>query len=345
MYNNDLLKKYLKDILSIPSPTGYTKDICNYIINELEKIGVCYKVSNKGAIVVTIQGKDNSIATTFSAHVDTLGAMIKEIKPNGRIAVTQIGGYMMNSIEGENCIIHTRNKKNYEGTLQTIRPSIHIHGQDARELPRDCKNYEIIIDEEVFTKEDTVNLGIEVGDIVSFDTRTKITNSGFVKSRYLDDKASVAAILYVIEHITSNNIVPNNTIHFFISNYEEVGHGSSSFIPENTVEFIAVDMGCPGENQNSTEYDVCICSKDSNGPYDYEFVSKLIKICEENSIGYKLDIYPNYGSDATAALKSGLDAKFALIGPGVFASHGYERTHIKSIDATIKLILSYISKQ
>lgn len=345
MHNNELLKKYLTDVLSIPSPTGYTNDISNYIINKLEKMGVTYRVSNKGAIVVTIQGENDGFATTFSAHVDTLGAMVKEIKSNGKISVTQIGGYMMNSVEGENCIIHTRDKKNYEGTLQTIRPSVHIHGQDARELPRDCKNYEIVIDEEVFSKEDTINLGIGVGDIVSFDTRTKITNSGFIKSRYLDDKASVAAILYIIEYITSNNIILNNTVHFFISNYEEVGHGSSSFIPQNTSEFIAVDMGCPGENQNSTEYDVCICSKDSNGPYDYEFVSKLIKICKDNNIGYKLDIYPSYGSDATAALKSGLDAKFALIGPGVFASHGYERTHIKSIDATIKLILSYIIKK
>lgn len=344
MHNNDLLKKYLKEILNIPSPTGYTKDISDYIIKELERLKISYKISNKGAIVATIQGRDDSFATTFSAHVDTLGAMVKEIKSNARIAVTQIGGYMMNSVEGENCLIHTRLGQTYEGTLQTIRPSVHIHGQDARELPRDCKNYEIVIDEEVFTRQEILDLGIEVGDIVSFDTRTKITDSGFIKSRYLDDKASVAAILYIMEHITSNNIVPSNTIHFFISNYEEVGHGSSAFIPENTREFIAVDMGCPGENQNSTEYDVCICTKDSNGPYDYDFVSELINVCKDSNIGYKLDIYPSYGSDAAAALKSGLDAKFALIGPGVFASHGYERTHIKSIDATIKLILSYISK-
>jgi len=200
----------------------------------------------------------------------------------------------------------------------------------------------LIIDEEVFTKEGVYNLGIEVGDIISFDTRTKITKSGFVKSRYLDDKASVAAILYTMKYMNLNNIQPNNTINFFFSNYEEVGHGSSAFIPQNTSEFIAVDMGCPGEGQNSTEYDACICTKDSNGPYDYEFISKLVDICKRNNISYKLDIYPNYGSDATAALKSGMDAKFALIGPGVFASHGYERTHISSIIETEKLIISYI---
>ncbi|CEH35221.1 M42 family metallopeptidase [Romboutsia lituseburensis] len=343
MHNKNLIKKYLEELLNIPSPTGYTGNICEYIKSELKELKVDYKTSNKGIIVATIDGINQDEETTFSSHIDTLGAMVKEIKSNGRLSVSQIGGYMMNSIEGENCIIHTRNEKCYEGTLQTIRPSIHIHGNDARELPRDCKNYEVIIDEEVFSKDDILKLGIDIGDIISFDTRTRITKSDFIKSRYLDDKASVAAILYAIKYIKLNNIKPKNTINFLFSNYEEVGHGSSAFIPKNTTEFIAVDMGCPGEGQNSTEYDVCICTKDSNGPYDYDLVNRLISTCKSRSINYKLDIYPNYGSDATAALKSGMDAKFALIGPGVFSSHGYERTHIKSIIETINLIIAYIS--
>lgn len=343
MHNNELLKRYIKEILSIPSPTGYTGEISKYLLSELNLMDIKYKVGNKGAIVATIEGEEKSYSTTFSAHIDTLGAMVKEIKSNGRIAITQIGGYMMNSIEGENCLIHTRDGKKYEGTLQTIKPSVHIHGAEARELPRECKNYEVIIDEEVFSKEEVIDLGVDVGDIISFDTRTKITKSEFVKSRYLDDKASAAVMLYVINYIKVNNITPKNTINFFFSNYEEVGHGSSAFVPENTKEFIAVDMGCPGEGQNSTEYDVCICAKDSNGPYDYDLISKLVSICKENCINYKLDIYPSYGSDATAALKSGLDVKFALIGPGVFASHGYERTHMKSILETTNLIKSYIT--
>ncbi|MGL5331161.1 MAG: M42 family metallopeptidase [Peptostreptococcaceae bacterium] len=345
MDNVKIIEKYLKELLDIPSPTGYTNKISDYIKKELDKMKISYKVSKKGVILATIPGKNKEDEITFSSHTDTLGAMVKEIKSNGRIAISQIGGYMMHSIEGENCIIHTRsNDKMYEGTLQTIRPSIHIHGNEAKELPRDCKNYEIVIDEEVFTKEDVKTLGIDIGDIISFDTRTKITNSGFVKSRYLDDKASVAAVLYIINYINLNNIEPKNTVNFLFSNYEEVGHGSSSFIPQNTSEFIAVDMGCPGEGQNSSEYDVCICTKDSNGPYDYDIINKLIDTCKSNSINYKLDIYPNYGSDTTAALKSGMDAKFGLIGPGVFASHGYERTHIKSIIETIKLILAYIQE-
>lgn len=344
MENTCMIKKYLNEVLSIPSPTGYTKEILEYLKKEIGSMNVDYKVGNKGMLIATIEGEDNNKATTLSAHIDTLGAIVKEVKGNGRLSVSQLGGYMMNTVEGENCLIHTREGKKYEGTLQTIKPSVHIHANDARELPRECKNYEIVIDEEVFTKDDVQKLGIEVGDIVSFDTRTRITESNFVKSRYLDDKASVSALLTVIRNIKENNIKLKNTVNFYFSNYEEVGHGSSSFIPNNTTEFIAVDMGCPGDGQNSTEYDVCICAKDSNGPYDYELTNTLIEVCKKNSIGYKVDIYPSYGSDAAAALKAGMDAKFALIGPGVFASHGYERTHIKSIDQTIKLIINHIQK-
>jgi putative aminopeptidase FrvX len=340
-YKADLVKKYLKDVLNIPSPSGYTQNIMEYIKGILETHNVDYKVTNKGAIIATIEGEDNDYQKTLSCHVDTLGAMVKEVKSNSRLALTQVGGFMMHSIEGECCKIHTRDGKVYEGTIQTTKPSVHIHS-DARELQRIPANYEVVIDEEVFTKEDTQNLGIEVGDFISFDPRVKITDSGFVKSRHLDDKASVAAVLYIIEYIKLVGIKPKNTINFFFSNYEEVGHGSSAAIPEKTKEFIAIDMGCPGEGQNSTEYDVCICAKDSGGPYDYELTTRLINLAKQNNIGYKVDTYPNYGSDAGAMIKAGYDVKTALIGAGIFASHGYERTNLKSIIETIKLIMEYI---
>lgn len=344
MENNYFDPRKLEEILNIPSPTGYTQDMLEYLKKELDEMDINYKESNKGALLATINGLSSDMSITFSAHIDTLGAIVSQIKSNGRLCINQIGGYMMNSVEGENVIIHTRSGKKYEGTLQTTKPSVHIDGNDARELKRECKNYEIAIDEQIHKSDDVYNLGIDVGDIVSFDTRTKITKSGFVKSRYLDDKASVSAILHAIRYIKINDIKPKYDVNFLFSNYEEVGHGASSFIPNNTVEFIAVDMGCPGENQNSTEYDVCICTKDSNGPYDYNLISKMINVCKENNINYKLDVYPNYGSDATAALKAGMDAKFALIGPGIFASHGYERTHISSIVETKKLIINYIKE-
>lgn len=341
MYNKDLAKKYIYDILNIPSPTGYTKEIMNYIKRELEVLNIRYRETNKGAVIATLEGDNKEYQKTLSAHVDTLGAMVKNIKASGKIELTQIGGFMMNSIEGENCNIHTRDNKRIEGTVQTIKPSVHIHGDEARNLQRLTQNYEVILDEKINSKDDVLNLGINIGDFISFDTRTKITESGFIKSRYLDDKSSVGILLYVMRYLVENKVKLNHNINFFISNYEEVGHGSSACIPENTKEFIAVDMGCPGEGQNSTEYACCICTKDSSGPYDYDLTNKLLNICKNNNIEYRLDIYPFYGSDASAALRAGWDIKTALIGPGIFASHGYERTHMDSIIATIDLVVKY----
>lgn len=338
--NNEILKKYLSDILTTPSPTGYTHKVINYIATELDRLEISYVKTNKGALIATIPGKDNDNALTFSAHVDTLGAMVKNINASGTLQLTPLGGYMMNSIEGENCTIETVDGKVYSGTIQTVRPSVHI-SSDARDLKRTPENMEVVLDEKVSSKEDTEKLGISIGDFICFDSRTRITESGFVKSRHLDDKASIAVLLYAMYQLKTENITPNRTINFFISNYEEVGHGSSAAIPSNTKEFIAVDMGCPGPGQNSTEYDCCICVKDSSGPYDLDLRKSLVDICKEKDIPYKLDIYPFYGSDASAALRAGWDIRTALIGPGVYASHGYERTHMDSITATLKLVVEY----
>jgi len=340
-YNTDKLKKYLYDILTMPSPSGYTNNIMNYIKDELDKLNVTYTITTKGAVIATIKGENDEYQRTFSAHVDTLGAMVKEIKSNGTLALTPLGGYMMNSIEGENCTIETVDGKVYTGTIQTIKPSVHISGSDARELKRIPENMEVVIDEKVFSKEDVEKLGINVGDFICFDSRTIITESGFVKSRHLDDKASVAILLSTISYLIENNITLPHTVNFFISNYEEVGHGASAALPEKTKEFISVDMGCPGLEQNSTEYAVCICAKDSSGPYDLDLRIRLTNLCKKHNIEHRIDIYPNYGSDASAALRAGWDIKAGLIGAGIFASHGYERTHMDSILATLDLIVKY----
>ncbi|MCY6483161.1 M42 family metallopeptidase [Clostridium aestuarii] len=344
-YNENKIKYYLKNILSTPSPSGYTNKVTDYIKEELYILNIPFITTNKGVIIVTIEGKNNAHQRTFSSHVDTLGAMVKEIKPNGTLAITPIGGFMGNSVEGENCLIFTLDDKTYTGTIQTTKPSVHISGDDARDLKRTSENMEVVLDEKIFTKEDVEKLGINIGDFIAFDPRTTFTEKGFIKSRHLDDKASTAVILYAINYIIANNIELPYTTNFFISNYEEVGHGASAAIPELTKEFISVDMGCPGPGQNSSEYSVCICAKDSSGPYDYELRKKLINICKENKINYKIDTYPHYGSDASAALRSGWDIKTALIGPGVFASHAYERTHIDSIMATVDLLLNYCQKE
>lgn len=339
-YNKDKIKYYLNSILSISSPSGFTERIMDYIKEELHILNLFYTTTNKGAIIVTIKGKDENSQRTLSAHVDTLGGMVKGIKQNGALSITSVGGYMMASVEGENCTINTIDGSVYSGTLQTIKPSVHISGNEARELKRIEENMEVIIDEKVFSKEDVEKLGIGVGDYICFDTRTLITKNGFIKSRYLDDKSGVAILLYALKYISENNMELPYTTNFFISNFEEVGHGAS-FIPKETKEFLSVDMGAPGIEQNSSEYAVCICAKDSSGPYNLDLRKKLVGLCRENDIPYKIDIYPHYGSDASSALKAGWDIKTALIGTGVYASHAYERTHMDGIIATLNLIVKY----
>jgi putative aminopeptidase FrvX len=340
-FDRNVIKDYLINLLSTPSPTGYTDNIRKYVVSELDKLNVQYSLTNKGAVLVSFEGENKNYERVFSGHIDTLGAMVKEIKSNGALELTPVGGFMMTSIDGENCTIETLDNKTYTGTIQTIKPSVHISGDEARELKRTSQNMEVIIDEKVFTKEDTEALGINVGDFICFDSRATITEKDFIKSRHLDDKASVAILLTAIKYISENNLkLPYNT-HFFISTYEEVGHGAKAGLPEHIKEFIAVDMGAPGPGQNSSEYAVCICAKDSSGPYDYNLRKKLIDVCKDKSIDYKIDIYPYYGSDASAALGAGWDIRAALIGPGVFASHAYERTHMDSIIETLKLVVAY----
>nr|WP_187117392.1 M42 family metallopeptidase [Clostridium amazonitimonense] len=340
-YDENKLKYYLEKLLTISSPTGYTNNIMKYIKEELTNLNAKFTETNKGALIVTIEGDDSSYQRTFSAHVDTLGAMVKEIKSNGALCLIPVGGYMMTSIDGENCVVETLEGKSYTGTVQTIKPSVHISGDEARDLKRIPENMEVILDERVSSKSETEALGINIGDFICLDTRTTFTEKGYIKSRYLDDKASVAVLLHAIELMIKNNIKPLYTTNFFISTYEEVGHGAKAAIPENTKEFIAVDMGAPGPGQNSSEYAVCICAKDSSGPYDYDLRKTLVNVCKENNIEYKLDIYPFYGSDASAALGAGWDVRAALIGPGVFASHAYERTHFDALMATLDLIIKY----
>lgn len=338
--NERKIKYYLNNVLTIPSPTGYTSKIMDYIKEELHIISAYYYTTNKGAIIVSIKGKDDENQRTLSAHVDTLGAMVKGINSNGTLALTPLGGYMMNSIEGENCTVETIEGKVFTGTIQTKKPSVHISGNDARELKRTPENMEVVLDEKVFSKEDVEKLEINVGDFICLDSRTSFTEKGFIKTRHLDDKASVAILLYVIKYILENSLDLPYTTNILISNYEEVGHGAC-YIPPKTKEFISVDMGAPGLDQNSSEYCVCICAKDSSGPYDLDIRKKLTEICKKNNINYKIDTYPHYGSDASAALRAGYDIKTGLIGPGVFASHAYERTHMDSVLATTELVLNY----
>ncbi|WP_018755826.1 M42 family metallopeptidase [Paenibacillus terrigena] len=340
-FNQDYVLDFLEEILNTPSPTGYTHHIMERIEAEARSLGFEFERTQKGCGIISVPGNDPSRTIGFTAHVDTLGAMVRSINARGTLRITPVGGYMMNAIENEYCTIHTRDGRIYSGTILTTHPSVHVYS-DARDFKRDEANMEIRIDELVHTKEDVMNLGIRTGDFVSFDPRAVIFDNGYVKSRHLDDKASVAALFGILESIHRDRWTPAYNLKLIITNYEEIGHGGS-YIPAEIDELIAVDMGAMGDDLACTELDVSICAKDSSGPYDYGMTSKFIRLAEREQIQHVVDIYPYYGSDASAALRGGNNIKAALIGPGVHASHGMERTHIQAVMNTAKLLAAYVT--
>lgn len=337
----DYTIKIFEDLVKIPSPTGDTGFAVDYLAHLLKEMGIKTDFTKKNAIIATIPGRVREKNKVISAHVDTLGGMIKEIKSNGRLKISQIGSFSWNSIEGENCIIFNSSGKRFTGTILFNKSSVHNYGSIPKEEKRTEDNMEIRIDEYVKNKEDVEKLGINVGDFICFEPRTNITSNGFIKSRFIDDKLCVAIIIGTLKSIIENKVLPKYDIKILISNYEEVGHGAS-WIPENAFQILAVDMGSTGEGQNSDEYSVSICAKDSSGPYDLYMKKRLVELANKNKIDYKIDIYNYYGSDAGAALKAGHEVQHGLIGPGVDASHTYERTHKDSVLNTMKLLEAYI---
>jgi putative aminopeptidase FrvX len=336
--------RLIKELVSIPSPSGNTENVIGFVENLLKELNVETKRNRKGGLIATIPGTDNTNHRMLTAHVDTLGAMVKEIKSSGRLKIDLIGGFKYNSIEGEYCQIQTSQGKLISGTILMHQQSVHVY-KDAGKAERNIDNIEVRIDEKVHTAAEVRALGIEVGDFVSFDPRVEITESGYIKSRHLDDKASVGILLQLIKQIKTDGIVLPYTTHFLISNNEEIGYGGNSNITAETVEYLAVDMGAMGDGQSTDEYTVSICAKDASGPYHYELRKRLTQLCEENEIQYKIDLYPFYGSDASAAIRSGHDIVHGLIGPGIDSSHAFERTHQSSIENTAKLLYHYVQSE
>ena len=328
----------------IPSPTGFTHAALEHVAAELDRLGIPTRRTVKGALVATLPGgKAGTGGRTLSAHVDTLGAMVKEIKEDGRLKLTRIGGYDWATIEGEYCTVHAAGgTKEIAGTILTTKASAHVHGKDLSDLKRDETSIEVRLDEPVRSDDDARALGIEVGDFVSFDPRTTITPSGFIKSRHLDDKACVAILLGVAKALTEHGVQPAVPSALFISNFEEVGHGSSAGLPEGTTELIAVDMAAVGKGQTSDEFATTVCVKDSSGPYDFALSRRLIELARANGVDCRVDIYPEYASDVSQALRAGWDVRGGLVGPGVDASHSFERLHQKSLEETARLLLAYL---
>jgi len=328
-------------LLAIDSPSGYTAKAAAWVRDAFAELGFDAKITVKGGVLIDLGGKNENDGLLLEAHADTLGAMVATVKGNGRLKLTSLGGMNPNNAEAENVRVYTRDGRIYEGTCQLSNASVHVNG-DYSSAKRSWDTVEIVLDEDVHSAADTRKLGIEVGDIVCFETRTRRTATGYLKSRFLDDKLSVGILLGFAKYLSDNKIVPERRTWVHVTVYEEVGHGGSASVPNGITEAISVDMGCVGDGLSCTEKQVSICAKDSGGPYSYEVVGKLIDAAKKTGADYAVDVYPHYGSDVEATLRSGVDIRHGLIGAGVYASHGYERSHIDGVFNTLKVICGYL---
>lgn len=340
--NKEFTLNLLEEIISIPSPTGYCTNVMAHIDQVAKKFAYKFEKNKKGNGIIEIEGEDNSYCVGIPVHVDTLGAMVRSINSDGTIKITSIGGNLFPTLDGEYCRIHTREGKVFTGTMLSTSPAIHVY-KDSKDKERNEENMMVRLDELVKNKEDVQALKIQTGDFISIEPKFTVTPSGFIKTRYLDDKAGTACALSLMEIFRRLDTKPKNKVKIIVSTYEEVGHGSAN-IPEDIDELIGIDMGCIGLDLACTEQDVSICAKDSSGPYDYDITSKLIRLAKDHNIRHAVDIYPMYGSDVSASLSAGNDIRGGLIGPGVHASHGMERTHIDGLENTIKLIYAYLTE-
>jgi putative aminopeptidase FrvX len=334
--------EFLTRLLNTPSPTGFTEQaiaLCEETLSTLP--GISLARTNKGALVGTLPGESDGPWRGLTAHVDTLGAMVKEIKPNGRLKLTKLGGYAWNTVEGEGLTVFTRSGETVRGCLLINKASAHVHGQDVGKTERSDDAMEVRLDARTTSVDETRGLGIGIGDFVAFDPRVE-SRDGFIRSRHLDDKACVACMLYAAKAITDAGLKPAVTTVLHVSNYEEVGHGAAAGIPGEVSELISVDMAAVGDGQASDEFHATLCVKDSGGPYHHGLSLRLRQLAEAYHIPHKIDIYPYYGSDGEAFWRAGGDVALALIGPGVDASHNYERTHTEALVATTRWCLAYL---
>ena len=338
----DALVSRLVQLLRTPSPTGDTEEALVLVVRWLREVGLAPRVTPKGAVTVTLPGRVSGAPRAVTGHVDTLGAIVTQIKPSGRLAFDRIGGYPLFAVNGEYCWIKTADGRTHTGTALLVKSSVHVHRDPVRDKEWKADEMEIRLDAPIASAAETRALGVDVGDLIAWDPRTVVTDTGYVKSRHLDDKAGVAVMLAALRALAETGLTPMQraTIHF--SNFEEVGHGASAGIPDDVAELIAVDMGALGEGLQGNEHAVSICAKDSGGPYDLGIRRRLVALAQAHGIPYKVDIYPFYGSDAEAALRAGGNYRIGLMGPGVDASHSFERTHRDALDASTRLLLAYL---
>ena len=329
-------------LLAIDSPSGFTARAAQWVKDAFSALGYPAEITQKGGVLIDLGGEDAADGLFLEAHSDTLGAMVSEIKSSGRLKLTNLGGLRAENAETENVRVYTRAGKVYEGTVQLANASVHVNGAYG-DTKRSFDTVEVVLDEDVKSAADTRALGVEVGDIVCLEPRTRVTASGYIKSRFLDDKLSVGILLGLAKYLRDENVVPKRHVYAHVTVYEEVGHGGSASVPAGVTEAISVDMGCVGDGLACTEKQVSICAKDSGGPYSYEVVGKLIDAARREGADYAVDVYPHYGSDVEATLRAGYDIRHGLIGAGVYASHSYERSHVDGVLNTLKVLKGYLN--
>ena len=340
--NQEYLVDFLVKLLNIASPTGFAEPAITFVEEELSQFGQLQLTrTRKGALIAKWNVESEKAPVALTAHVDTLGAVVKEIKKYGRLKLSRIGGVEWPTVETEGVWILTSNGQKIRGSVLVETASGHIYGQDMKQTPRDDEHMEVRLDARTSSKEETRALGIAIGDCVAFDPRVEVTN-GFVRSRFLDDKACVANIVSAIKSMADAGVSPTRTTYFHISNYEEVGHGASAGIPSDVAELLTVDMAVVGKGQESDEFHATLCIKDAGGVYHEGLNKKLRRLAERHGIPYKTDVYRYYASDGEAFWRAGGDVAVALIGPGIDASHNYERTHTDGLVATTNWIMAYL---
>jgi putative aminopeptidase FrvX len=343
--DTQFLLNFLTELLNTPSPTGMAANAIALTEETFKAFkGLKQSRTRKGALLTSWVGERDDGARALTAHADTLGAMVKEVKSNGRLKLSQIGGYIWNTIEGEGCTVFTRSGRQVRGSILLTKASSHVFGKEVEEMKRGADTLEVRLDARTGSGQETLELGLSVGDFVAFDPRVEV-NAGFIRSRHLDDKAGVACLVAAVKALSDANRKPARSAHFLISNYEEVGHGAAAGIPADVEELLVVDMAAVGEGQNSDELHASLCVKDSGGPYHHGLSERLRVLAEKYAIPYQVDIYPHYGSDGEAFWAAGGDVAVALIGPGVDASHSYERTHTEALVATTKWVLAYLLEE
>jgi peptidase M42 family hydrolase len=339
--DSEYLLSSLWTLLQIPSPSGYTDKVVHWLGEELERLGIPFELSRRGAIRATLRGESARAMRAVVSHVDTLGAMVKQLKPNGRLALTPVGHWSARFAEGGRVTIFTDTHGSRRGTVLPLKASGHTFNTEIDTQPVSWDNVEVRTDDFCTSGEELARLGYNIGDFVAFDPCPEF-NDNFINSRHLDNKAGVASMLAAAQAVVKQGVRLPVGCHFIFTISEEVGTGASAVLHGDVAEMVAVDNATPAPGQNSREQGVTIAMADSSGPFDYHLTHRLIDLCREFGIEHQRDVFKYYRCDAASALEAGNDMRVALACFGADGSHGYERTHLDALKSLSRLLALYV---